>query len=398
MNPGTVAVTSSVSFQKTFAENLPIRFSLRHSVQEILSGEKELERIQNCGKNRSSIPAIALSKSKKPYFMSELCASGVCPYCASKLGAVRLADLEDGIRSFMKMFPYGTLAMMVLTFSHDIADSLETIGIRFYEAKKSFFEQRGVKELLKVLELLGRVGAPETTFSFKSGFHPHEHILFLFGKKVSRELILQARKQLFLYWETACKRFGLTCLFERFYFEEALSSALPKYVSKTAMEITLSDCKKAIVKDGIERYTPFQLVTAYQQTQNEAFADRFREFALFVKGRKRFTWSRGLAELLKVKNYSDEKVMEETDKNRDDLYIHLNKNVFDSFTPDGKVSLLLACDFGNQADSLQHFIQFMDRYNIPEELVSSVEFQNQRLSLADVYRMFRYDQQGRGAV
>ena len=394
MTPSFAGVTSSPEWGKSVYENLSIKFSLRETVKKILDGVGELKRIQNCGSNRGSVPALALPKKGNPYFMSENCGSSSCPYCASKLGAERLRNLEDGIKSFQVRFPFGCLVMLVLTFSHCVTDSLSDIGKRFHDAKMLFFGQRGVKETLKTLGILGRVTAPETTWSSLNGFHPHEHILFFF-ESATDEAVKRAGEQLAVYWVNACKAFGLETDPERFYFEKAISSHLQEYVTKCAREVTLADCKRANVVGLVSHYSPFQLVSAYEYTEceNKVYADKFREYALYCKGLKSHNWSRGLAELLKVKQYSDKEILSfsETDSA---FRVIFRKECFDAMPLLLKARIISVFEGDTPQQKLDSFLQYAKDSSV-RDAVDKIEI-NGKSCPGEMF--FRLADQERGLV
>lgn len=392
MTPSFAGVTSSSSFQDLFYSKQFLRFSLRETVQDILSGQKDLKSIQNCGSNKSSIPAIfvPVSSDANPYFLSETCRSASCPYCSCKLGKNRLEDLEDGIKSFMTLFSMGTIAMMVLTFSHCASDVLFDIGFRFAEAKKLFFRQRGVNEILHSLGIVGRVTAPETTWSILNGFHPHEHILFFFEASVSDEKLEEYRHLLASYWVSACRTFGLNTDSERFYFKRGISSNLTEYVTKCAREVTLSDCKKAVKVGNVERYTPFQLASAFEQTKDSIYAEKFKEYALFVKGRKSHAWSKGLAKTLGVKNYSDDEILSEAPEASFSILFHNDE--FRKLSARAKVALLSACKSGsNSAERLCNFLAYSEANGLKDS-VSSFDINGKNHPADAVFSMHKAGQ------
>lgn len=362
-------IIDTEEFRERFYKAQSRRFSLRETVQGVLRLEKPLERIGQCGENNYSSPAIVVPEAGNPYFSAEFCGLSSCPYCASKNGAIRLADLEAGIKSFMELFPLGSIVMMVITFSHSVADALADIGARFSEAKKLFFENGSVKRLLKEYGLAGRVTAPETTWSHVNGFHPHEHILFFFEQEMSADDVSHVREKLALYWVSSCKASGLESDPERFYFELGVWSRLAEYVNKCAREVTLSDLKMAKNKYGVPRYTPFQLAAQYGWTGQEIFAEKFREYALFVKGRKSHQWSRGLASLLKVKNYADDQETEVKD-DRKEIIIMLEPDVISRFSGDDKALLLAHLVGDSMIERIDSFLELVDKHDIEESIAS----------------------------
>ena len=349
-----LSVTSSEEFKVQLCESLSLKYALRNTVKEIVSGVGELRRISNCGNlSGQAVPVLSFGIDGNPFFVTDNCESASCPYCATRLGAERLHDLEDAINSFHIRFPFGCVAMMVLTFSHRIDAALSDIGTRFRDAKQMFFRECKVKKILRSLGCIGRVTAPETTWSNLNGFHPHEHILFFF-ESASDSDILSARQQLFPYWEKVCCRVGFRTVFDRFYFEKQISKHLKDYVTKCAREVTLSDCKKGFsASSGVTHYSPFQLVSAFMETKNSVFSEKFTEYALYSKGLKSYNWSKGLAETLSVKHFSPEFKVKRKEFMKDSINVFFSGNDF----PDFQKVKFIAESVGS--DQKERFIRFM---------------------------------------
>lgn len=375
-----LSVTSSEDYKKALYSSLSLKFSMRSAVKNILSGVGGLHRISACGTLAPwTLPTLAFGIDGNPYFLTQNCGSSSCPYCATRSGAERLKNLEDGINSFHVLFPLGCVVMLVLTFSHHAGDVLSDIGELFFEAKHLFFQQCKVKSILASLGCIGRVTAPETTWSSVNGFHPHEHILFFF-ESASDDEIDSARETLFLYWRQACEKVGLKTVRERFYFEKQITAYLQDYVTKCAREVTLSDCKKGFSGD-VTHYSPFQLVSAYMETEKPVFAEKFVEYAVYSKGRKAYNWSKGLAETLSVKQYS-------SSSDRKDKKVALENmirvNFIGSDFPDLLKAKFISESYGdNQLDRLTHFMAYA--VNSPfRERISSVRINKKDFTLAEI--------------
>lgn len=382
-----LSVTSSEDYKNALYNSLSLKFSLRSAVKNILSGVGSLRRISSCGTLAPwTSPALAFGIDGNPYFLTENCGSSSCPYCATRCGAERLKNLEDGINSFHMLFPFGCVVMLVLTFSHHAGDVLSDIGKMFSDAKHLFFQQCKVKSILASLGCIGRVTAPETTWSPLNGFHPHEHILFFF-ESASDDEIISARESLFPYWLHACEKVGLKTDWDRFYFKKQISAYLQDYVTKCAREVTLSDCKKGF-SGNVTHYSPFQLVSAYMETEKPIFSEKFVEYAAFSKGRKSYNWSKGLAEALLVKKYSPGFSSDQKEK-KVALENLIQINFSGSDFPDALKAKFISEGSGdNQQERLIHFMSYI--VNSPfRDRISSIRIKKRDFTLAEIFSRIR---------
>ena len=87
-----------------------------------------------------------------------------------------------------------------------------------------------------------------------------------------------------------------------------------QYVSKWGLEHELT---KGHIKKGKENsLTPFDLLQLSIEDEEVFFkkpSKLFQEFAISVKGSRQLVWSRGLKQLLKIEDKTDEELAEETE-------------------------------------------------------------------------------------
>lgn len=383
MSDNLLSVTSSEEFQKKVYESYSLKLLLRNKVKEILSGVGGLERIASCGTLLPwSSPILSFGVNGNPFFLTETCGSSSCPYCAAGKGAERLKYLEEGLNSFHRLYPFGIVGMMVLTLSHHYSDKLLVIGKSFREAKHLFFQQCTVKKILSSLGCIGRVSAPETTWSPLNGHHPHEHILFLLGSATDSD-IKNARKELFPFWEQACRRVNIETSYDRFYFEKQITVYLKDYITKCAREVTLSDCKKGS-SGSVSHYAPFQLVSAYMETGDSVFAEKYIEYAQYSKGLKSHNWSKGLAEALSVKQYSPN--FSETQQDKKNALDKQIQIVFSgSDIPDLLKAKFISESYGdNQIQRLSHFMNYIVNSSFKSR-IAFIRINNKDFTINDIY-------------
>ena len=335
----------SVTFdsQKSFT-----KFRLREVSQGLLAGDRRYERILTCGRNPSN---LVLDMDTKQVFIRDNRACGsiiACPVCGDKISLVRCNEITegtynflDGITSTFEGYAYDpelasrrTVAMMVLNHSHTSQDTLQSLHDRAGKARMDFWRQRIVRETLSRYGLVGRISSFEITWSTLNGFHPHEHILLYFesSRKLYAEDFEVLRIKLFPYWRDACKKYGLTADFERFFLQgtdcKKEGEIISGYVSKLSRELSLKNLKKAHVVEGrngqVAHYSPWQMVYAVNKScicSNQKMhrlddgvlplAKGFIELVHSMRGKPLCRWSNGLAGMLNVHTKTDEEIIEE---------------------------------------------------------------------------------------
>ena len=83
-----------------------------------------------------------------------------------------------------------------------------------------------------------------------------------------------------------------------------------EYVSKWGLE---DEVTKGHLKKGLNgSLTPFDLLRGC--STNNHFKTLFKQFADVFKGKQQLVWSKGLKELLGIKQVTDEELIEETEK------------------------------------------------------------------------------------
>ena len=230
----------------------------------------------------------------------------LCPECSSKISAVRCKENKKAISNWLSLDPDNFVAMLTLTHSHTIDDSLADLLENQSEALQRFWRHGSVRRLLKSIGCVGRINCFEITYGPKTGWHPHRHIL-LFCKK--QDDIEGLGCKLRAYWTQALEKFDLKG--NNYSLNLQGGAHADQYVTKLALEVSLSNLKRS--PDGSERYTPFALLNLIKENLLNPplwAVKAFQEYALATRGKHQFSWSKKLKELLGLVEVSDEELAE----------------------------------------------------------------------------------------
>ncbi|MCX6985826.1 MAG: hypothetical protein NT118_13915 [Lentisphaerae bacterium] len=267
-------------------------------------------RFRSCYKTPISkeVDIVHSKSSKKAHFSNVSTCSNVhsCPVCSSYIAARRCDEIRLGMKNHFEQSPRGSVSMMVLTHSHTRHDVLKDTLDKLKEAMEIFQANWFVKSTFKKYEMIGKIRAFEITYSKLNGWHPHFHILWFSSQKVD---IKTFRDILSPYWIKALESVGLSGSGDRalnVYGGEYAS----QYVTKLAEEISLSQSKLGNITGGIPHYTPFQLLDYVHMNEGKDDTSwaktAFYEYSETMRGRKSLVWSRGLKDILKVRELSDD--------------------------------------------------------------------------------------------
>ena len=228
-----------------------------------------------------------------------------CPICSMTITEGRRTELKKGLSNWIDND--GHAYLVTFTNSHHKGDDLDELLQGQKKAFKKFWEKTKVVKMLKCLGYKGRIVATEVTWGENNGWHPHYHMIFFFDHQVDAKGI---QSYLALEWQDACIKAGLKApdLIHGVDVRDGTYAA--KYISKWGLE---EEVTKGHLKKGLNgSLTPFDLLRGC--STNNHYKALFKEFADVFKGKQQLVWSKGLKELLGIKQVSDEELIEETEK------------------------------------------------------------------------------------
>lgn len=273
------------------------------------------ERVCNCLKKRidkTKPREVKYNESRKKahYSNTQHCASiWSCVPCAKRITEQRRMELKKGLETW-KTVHKGSVMLMTLTFSHSQSESLKSLLERQRKAYKIFLETTKVKEIFKHLGVKYKIRGLEATYG-QNGWHPHFHVLLLGYFQID----LSNRDLLAELWIKSCVRAGLNAPSMTHGLDLRDGTYADQYVSKWGIE---SELTKGHVKKGRNGgFTPFDLLQLSMYNENVYDKDcgkLFQEFAIAMKGSRQLVWSRGLKDLLGIKEKTDQELVDETEK------------------------------------------------------------------------------------
>ena len=273
------------------------------------------ERVCNCLKKRidkTKQREVKYNESRKKahYSNTQHCASiWSCVPCAKRITEQRRMELKKGLDTW-KTVHNGSVMLLTLTFSHSANESLKSLLERQRKAYKIFLETTKVKEIFKHLGVKYKIRSLEVTYG-QNGWHPHFHVLLLGYFQID----LSYRNLLSELWIKSCIRAGLNAPSMTHGLDLRDGTYADKYVSKWGIE---SELTKGHVKKGRNGgFTAFDLLQLSMYDENVYDKDcgkLFQEFAIAMKGSRQLVWSRGLKDLLGIKEKTDQELVDETEK------------------------------------------------------------------------------------
>ena len=228
-----------------------------------------------------------------------------CPICSMTITEGRRTELKQGLSNWTDAGGHAYLA--TFTNSHHRGDNLDQLLTGQKKAFVKFWEKTKVKEMLKRLGYKGRIVATEVTWGEQNGWHPHYHMILFFDHEINHQGL---QTFLALQWQEACIKAGLKAPDLIHGVDVRNGTYAAKYVSKWGLE---EEVTKGHLKKGLNgSLTPFDLLRG--ASTNNHFKTLFKEFADVFKGKQQLVWSKGLKELLGIKQVTDEELIEETEK------------------------------------------------------------------------------------
>ena len=287
-----------------------------------------------------------------------------CPICSMTITEGRRTELKQGLSNWIG--GGGSVYLVTFTNSHHKGDDLDDLLQGQKKAFKKFWEKTKVKNMLKCLGYKGRIVATEVTWGETNGWHPHYHMLFFFDHHIDANGL---QSFLALEWQAACKKAGLKAPDLVHGVDVQNGTYAAQYVSKWGLE---EEVTKGHLKKGLNgSLTPFDLLRG--SGSNNHFKTLFKQFADVFKGKQQLVWSKGLKELLNIKQVTDEQLIEETEKTSIEVR-ELSHQLWDLVLKYGKrahVLELVEYDYQNGTNSLHDFIMDLAQLHVGEILLNA---------------------------
>lgn len=235
-----------------------------------------------------------------------------CPVCAGRISNERGKELLTATTKWHE--DSGFCALFTFTLSHIAKDPLTSLLGALREAHRAFKSGRWFQEIRTEYGWRGSVSALEVTYGL-NGWHPHLHELVFFdpmylGKfeKLSDETKLRWVGAIAKQKQYADLTHGLDI--------RETDSDIYEYVSKygRAPSATRWTAEREITRAPVKRSsrdgsTAWQLLAKAAEGDKQA-ARLFVEYSSAFKGKQQLVWSKGLRELLGMKEIQDDEISE----------------------------------------------------------------------------------------
>lgn len=270
-------------------------------------------RVIGCARRRigEEVAVMHSPTLKRAHFAGLMICGSVwtCPPCAAKVSERRKQEIVKATNLHKDCG--GHLYMITHTFSHQRADELAPMLARFAKARKYMREQRAYKELRRTMAYIGDIRTLEVTYGDASGFHPHEHDLWLVADRLTDRQQRTLRSTLFTLWHKACKVAGLGVPNRKNGVNVIEAESAAEYMAKFGHEPKwgiASELTKQHVKSGkVKSMTAFDLLRAAHDGAAR-FGSLFVEFASAFFGKRQVVWSDGLKKLFGLDEITDEEI------------------------------------------------------------------------------------------
>lgn len=241
-----------------------------------------------------------------------------CPHCGAVIRAGRAAEIEHAAIAHQKTG--GDLLFFTGTVRHHKADKLAVTLDAALEAWRRVIRGRAWQKKKTRLGISGYIRATEITYG-ENGWHPHVHVALLLDEKISPEALDEFRAWLFDRWAECVERSGgkrPTANGLDLQRVDDKGKVLARYLSKVqdekkwsvGAEMARGDLKQTREKTSL---TPFDLLDADSDIPEDERGKLWREYYAATKGRRAFSWSRGLKQRYAVEEREDEEILDEAE-------------------------------------------------------------------------------------
>ncbi|MEM7342391.1 MAG: protein rep [Actinomycetota bacterium] len=305
---GALSVTTAVDSSPPGGRELRRAMDrVQSMIRETCGHIPEAQRLVHCGRTPTGVGVPQVRRSESHAYVSGLQTCGSvwsCPSCSFKIRMRRAAEISTAVARHIEAG--GGVLHVVITMPHRAGEDLDGLWSMLSDCW-AYTTGGGAWENFKTRHgLIGYIRAAEVTHSWRSGWHPHLHVLVLVDKPVSpvqnEEAYYQLRRAIRERW---CKR--MAARYERTMSEEFgirvdpvkadEASGSGAYVTKVGLELAAVHTK---VGRTAEHRTPFAI--AHDAMANGDVDDLrlFQEWLQASWRKRSISWSQGLRELLDI--------------------------------------------------------------------------------------------------
>lgn len=263
-----------------------------------------------------------------------------CPVCAPMIQDARRDEISKAMVEWTKN-QAGVVLFMTLTHPHEADLPLAEQLAKREKAEQRFKNSRVYKRMKEKHGRAGSIRSLEVTWGMEHGFHPHTHDLIFLKDNLIEGYAQEELNDPTTYrgylaelrdtWIKCLIKAGLggnIADMQRRAFQLQDGQKAAEYMAKfgrdikwgLSSEMTATHAKIGAAGSvfGKQHFTPFQMLLWAGTEQNPAaraiMRRKFKEYADAFTGKRAMTWTPKLKALLKVKDLTDEEIIDAHEK------------------------------------------------------------------------------------
>jgi len=291
--------TKSPSLENEGLADFTYRLALQSYARTLIPNH----RIKVCLRNRrpqsDSVTLVHDSDTDKIKFNGLMVCKNVwvCPICTKRIMAQRAQQIETGLKIADKKGFYSYL--LTVTLKHSLNDRLSFLLDGLNKSYKYLFSGKTGQTLKKELGYVGGIKALEIKWGYANGFHPHNHIVIISDKLIDIDAVLPRLKS---RWIQALNHYGYEGDYDIALDLRDSKASLYNYLTKQAslaLELTHN-----ANKSSKHHYSPLALLDLAYNGDKVA-ESTWLEYAESTFGQRMITFSKGLKDLLEIKDIKE---------------------------------------------------------------------------------------------
>jgi len=169
-----------------------------------------------------------------------------CPVCSRRINLGRQEQIKQVYEAAKSHAVNGSVYMLTFTVRHGVGDDCEVLVSKMKHAMQLLQKTLAWKECTRrqalkrpqvgsmpFLDYIGRIAALEATHGV-NGWHPHEHHLWFFKKKLSRSEVNELKTRLFSAWAVCCVAAGMRAPLAEYGLDVRVALSAAEYLAKFA--------------------------------------------------------------------------------------------------------------------------------------------------------------------
>lgn len=294
------------------------RYALRNVARRVLIGESPSGRTWRtcaCGVVRQDAKrdvSVKYGDGRAHFTNLMLCGSvWTCPVCANKVTQERRRQIET-INGALTESGNVKPVLLTYTLQHGIKDKLSVLLDDLKNCVRHTQGGRGRQDLVDLLGICGYVRATEIRVNALNGWHPHMHELLYVDASIPDIDIIQAI-QAHTGDRYRQKLNSLGYKTNVHTFDVRIAKNIDSYLTKSCLELEMTDGNGKSGRNGVRSFSPFQLLTEIEESDDQQCIEWFREYAEATFRKRQITFSRGLLAKCGVDDKEDKEIVDDRD-------------------------------------------------------------------------------------